>query len=302
MLKNREFGERVRAEVERKLGDGFNVALMDVRKNNGILLSGINILDKGRTIGLNIYSEGYECELEKGKFGSLEAVAEEVISVYSESVKNIWEENELQDIGNLLHDKEWVLSKVYPKMVNAERNKRMLEGMPHKRFLDLAVTYYIRLAEQEGIGVPSIAVDNKNMEYCGVTAEELDKAALDNIQKGFLTVLSLESVIAELTGRSIPEREDFPVFVATNKTRLYGAAAMLSYDTLDEVCDRCGKDLIVLPSSVHEVLLMPKSREFKENELKDMVGSVNKTAVDEEEYLSGEVYIYSRGSRQMAVA
>lgn len=59
--------------------------------------------------------------------------------------------------------------------------------------------------------------------------------------------------------------------------------------------------MIILPSSIHEVLLVVYEEELCMEELKEMVRHVNQTEVAKEEILSDNVYIYSRKTDKISI-
>ena len=89
------------------------------------------------------------------------------------------------------------------------------------------------------------------------------------------------------------------MYVLTNKTMLNGASTMMYYGVLDSIADKIGHDLYILPSSIHELILVPVKSGYKADELKKMVCQVNSDEVSDNEILSDSVYCYSRKDRQI---
>ena len=83
-------------------------------------------------------------------------------------------------------------------------------------------------------------------------------------------------------------------YVLTNNTRLNGAACIFYEDVLKKFADTLQTDLYILPSSIHEVILLPKLARYDAMNLEDMVREVNTDGVSREEVLSDKVYIYRR--------
>lgn len=80
----------------------------------------------------------------------------------------------------------------------------------------------------------------------------------------------------------------------TNKSRCYGASALLRTDLLAEFAERVKKDFYIIPSSVHEIMLMPDDEIFGVEYLEKMLYEINKMMVKEEDVLSDQVYYFSR--------
>ena len=82
------------------------------------------------------------------------------------------------------------------------------------------------------------------------------------------------------------------MYVLSNQEKLYGAACMLYPEVLSAFGEICGRDFYVLPSSIHEVLLV-FAEEGKEKELKEIVTDMNRNHVAPEEVLSDSIYHYN---------
>jgi hypothetical protein len=78
---------------------------------------------------------------------------------------------------------------------------------------------------------------------------------------------------------------------------------MMNKDMLRETAEKFGKDLMILPSSIHEVLLIPaKDDEMNADELRQMVREVNDTQLALNEILSYHVYRYSQETEEISIA
>ena len=216
-----------------------------------------------------------------------------------------------------LTDFEKIRDKISLKLVNAERNKKRLETMPHRTFLDLAITYDVRVTEiNDAVG--SVAVTNDMMKACGVKEEQLHELALQNalrMDRG--VVKPLESLMQEWFGDDAETDEkdytykDFDIsiaeeiqetalYVATNRSQANGAAVLLYPDLLDSVGTLLG-DYFVLPSSIHETLLLPADGAMEPDALIQIVHEVNASTVAAEEVLSENVYRYDVAKKELSV-
>lgn len=90
-------------------------------------------------------------------------------------------------------------------------------------------------------------------------------------------------------------------FVLTNNDKFYGAAGILRTDLLRQFAEEQGCDFYILPSSVHELILVPDKHDFTKTELRDMVKTVNEEQVAVEERLSDDVYYFSRYTGEVEV-
>ena len=88
--------------------------------------------------------------------------------------------------------------------------------------------------------------------------------------------------------------DSVPMYVLTNKQKVNGAACMLYPDLIRQFSDRFGKNLFIIPSSVHELLLLPADHKDEASEIRCMIREINDTQVRVEEILSYSLYFYDR--------
>lgn len=301
MVKNTGFANMVRDLVEDRLGDGYEVSIRDVMKNNGMELTGLSIGATDARICPTIYLEALEERFEKGKISVNEAV-EEIISIFRK------EDN--QDAGSIytiFSDVEEIYKRVCPKVINAERNEELLSTVPHVRFLDLAEIFLIKMEMGGNIG--NVTIKNDLVERLDIDIKRLKEAAHENMIKRGIDKRSLTSMISELVGDmgdigEIPNNYSggISMTVVTNPERYNGACCMIDPDIFVDMSEEMGCDLFVLPSSVHEVIVVPAVSQCNEDDLRDMVRDVNSTAVSNEDFLSDTLYRFNRNTAQLQVA
>jgi hypothetical protein len=97
------------------------------------------------------------------------------------------------------------------------------------------------------------------------------------------------------------EIESCQLYVLTNDCRINGAACMLYENMLKDFADRIGSNLYILPSSIHEVIILPKFAMFNKQELINMVRDVNSEGVAVDEVLSYTVYEYDRETGELSM-
>ena len=183
-------------------------------------------------------------------------------------------------------------------LVNGENNKELLDNAPHISFRDFAMIYKI---DTNFIGIPGmITVKDDLMKMLGVDSKTLLDAALENTPR-LMPVYTgkLQDVMAEMMGipmdAEIPADMDMPdIIISSNTDKCYGASAMLYAGFQDKLGEMGIEDCYVLPSSVHECLMVADNFERGREDLEDMVRSVNASdCVSDMEFLSNKVYRYS---------
>lgn len=215
----------------------------------------------------------------------------------------------LQDVDLLQEtfgDYKNVKGHVVYKLINYDMNKKLLETIPYRRFLDLAIVFYY-VVPKEDDQIFSILITNEHMLLWGITVEQVYEDAVCNTPHfREPELVSMKSMMRMLMGDSekIEERdvdEIVPMFVLSNKQRIYGAAAMLYRNTLKEFAEKEQTDVYILPSSVHEVILIPVRNDINIQELNKMVREVNEHMLQKEEILSDHAYLYRRNSNQITM-
>ena len=286
----------VRARLDQEVG----IEITEVTKNNGVVLKGLSLKESDSSISPTIYLERYYAGYRDGR--SMEEIADEIVDVYHRGNLGAF-----FDVADFL-DFEKAKKRIVYKLVNYEKNKVLLKQIPHKPFLDMAVVYYY-LLENDRLENATILIYNNHLESWNVTLNEIDQLAKEN------TPLLLKADLRSITevlyqiirSRNEEDAEKFlelenetesdPImYVLSNKSKIFGAAAILYDDVLKNFSEKVQKDLYILPSSVHEVILIPKEESMEWEKLQEMVKEVNSTQVEDVEILSDSVYCYQRGN------
>jgi hypothetical protein len=89
--------------------------------------------------------------------------------------------------------------------------------------------------------------------------------------------------------------ENCPMFILSNRIRSYGASSIFCPAVMRDFADMCGcEKVVMLPSSIHEWMLMPLTDGFDFNEAEETIHEVNEYVIGKNEVLSDHVYIYDR--------
>lgn len=191
------------------------------------------------------------------------------------------------------------MEKVAYQIVNKENNADMLNGIPHKEFLDLAVIYRV-IIKEENAGCLSMAITNDFCEAYSISKDELDSAAWKNTEKRSFIMCPISSLFMDISG--MPENiGELPMWVFTNPSNFNGASVMLYKDYFNGLANQLKSDLYILPSSIHEVIAVPVNNSQLDF-FKRIVSEINATTVAAEEVLSNNVYKYSRANGRLSIA
>ena len=316
------FIKEIKKMVKDYLGEGVKVEEKTVLKNNGVKFTGIVILKENQNCVPNIYLNGYYEQYKTGRC---------LCDIVCEIVK-YYEEHKIEEHVDMdcFSDFDYVKNIVCFRLINYEKNRDLLQQIPHMTYLDLAIVFYC-IVNNECIGKGNILVRNEHLKKWGVGVHEIQKYAFENTQsmlKG--KIIPMEEVICELMRNkmifeienSIEEQMDSHIsisedmidpiikemmekiyteakgpqmYVASNESKNFGAAVILYDAFFEDFAKNINSDFYILPSSIHEVILVPVENEENEaDRLKDMVYEVNRSELSEEEILSDSIYIFRR--------
>lgn len=307
-MEYKEFVEHIKASIKKIIREEDSVDIVHVVKNNDIEYDGIYILRKDKSMSPTIYLNEYYKDYVKGR--ELESIVSEVISIY---------ENNKEKLDGLecdFKDFSKIRNKVHFKLVNSEKNKKMLKTIPSREFLDMSVVYYLVLDRQDTINITTM-VNNTMLEYWNISDEELYNLAYKNTLEncGYM-IQPMNDVIKGIVKNSIDINEeewemmmkdmevtnfDIDMYVLTNSGKNLGACCMMYEGILKDFSINIDRDIYILPSSIHEVILIPKDEEYEIEKLLSMVKDVNSTEVHPMEVLSDHVYEYIRDEDKIII-
>ena len=290
-----DFKEQFVEDVKDRLyeqGSEVNIALNEVNKLNEYY-DAMSVTPEGANIGVNIRIDTFYEATQNG--ASYDEAVDKAVEMVSKGLENKPD----IDVATLT-DYSIMKEKLAMEVVSAETNKAMLETVPHKNIEDMAVVYRFVLSSDDD-GRASILITNRMIETMGVTPDQLHADALENapIIKP-AEIKGMSEIMTELVGREQAEimgivpvnPEDEQVFVATVPDKIHGAGVLAYQDFMEQAAARAGGDFFILPSSIHEILIVPDNGKMGLSQLEDMVRDVNATQVSPADKLTDSVYHY----------
>lgn len=294
-MEYKEFVEYIKMNAGYIAGEGGNITINHVIKNNGCEMDGLVIMEKGKDIAPTIYLDSFYELYTNGE--NIKNIIRQIEVIYEQNKNNV-----TFDV-NIFKHFDTIKDKIVYKVVNYRSNEKLLEQVPHKRILDLAVVFYCLLDNEYGRSATAL-IYNNNLKNWNVTIDDVYKAALKNTPDLLHSKISSMAALFEKCGVNVDGEEvdlkDYvpsDMYVLTNESKLNGAACILYENVLYDFAQKLGADLYILPSSVHEVILLPKLSMFEKDELVNMVKEVNTEGVAADEVLSDHVYEYNRTER-----
>lgn len=295
-MEYQKFKEEIRKRVQEKLGAGTEISFRDLERNNGIKEEGLEVREKGSTAAPVLHlDELYENYC---KSGSME-------NAVSRALK-LLEEKPPADIGEVPKTWEAAKGKIRAELVYYDWNRETLKSIPHRKFLNLAVAYRVELPEMGGFHA-GIRINSSLMELWGATEDELYRTAMENLENEPYSIKPIVELLGGMAGiptgavRELPE-EVTKQHVLANEGCRYGAAGMLRQDLMEGFAEQSGGSFYILPSSIHDLILLPDDDSVSAECLKEMVKEVNKSTVAREEWLSEDVYYYDCKEKKVTIS
>ena len=294
------FAQEVQERIQRRLGAGYMVHLQKVQKNNGVHLEGLVIRSEKQNVSPTIYLDDFYEAYCNGY--SMEHILDNILSIYEQDTPR----------GNVdmsfFKEFESVKDRICYRLIDERQNREILEKIPYVPFLDLAICFYYAYQGEE-LGNGSILIYHTHLEMWGVTTEELLALANENTPTLFpWECSSMEKVIEELMEDAFLSKEDklqffkdVPMRILSNSKRTFGASCILYPGVLEQLALRLQSDFYILPSSIHEVILLCDRQGETEYELKRMIEEVNRTQLEIQEVLSYSLYHYSLKNKQIEI-
>lgn len=277
-----------------------NVEIVNITKNNNTLLHGLIIRQRDTNVAPTIYLEEFY-KMYKSNVG-LEVIVSRIKELYEKGMSK----------GNIdmsfFKDFEKVKDRIVYRLINAELNQDYLKEVPHIPFWDLAICFsYVFQSEELGDGV--VHINNSHAEYWNVDCKCLMKWAEINTPKLFpiclCDVLAGPEKLINQTDEDIDMDliEDGKLYVMTNNEIKYGAATMLYPQILGNIAEKLQKDFFILPSSLHEILILSvrEGEDIQEQSgmLRELIIEINETQVAEDEVLSNNPFLYSWKKKEL---
>lgn len=298
-----DFAETVKDGVIKRIGDNCNVSVQKVNKNNGVVHIGLLVQKEGSNLSPIIYLDSQykkiRCE-EK----SLPQIVDYVVKTAKGKARQV-------DMRLFLNFGSIEGCIIY-SLVNTERNIKLLEDRPHVDFMDLSVVFQCML-DSDCYGTTLIRIHNAHLKLWDVTVNDLFQAAAKNtpLLMGY-EFKDMKDVFHEIIESEQPEEavcyahmyeieNSVPMYVLSNRHKTEGAACIIYPGLLSDICNKLESSFYVIPSSIHETLLLPADNTDDRDEIKAIIKGINDTQVMEEEILSYSLYFYEKQEKKLYI-
>lgn len=301
--------------IQHILGDQYQVQCHPVCKNNGVHLDGLMVMSAEANVSPTIYLNSYYDQYIHGR--PLDEIVWEIFQLFKKAPQL-----GKMDIDQFT-DFATVKENIAIKLINYEANRELLEQVPHRRFLDLAEVYYF-VIHNELLGNATILIRNEHLKLWQTTESTLHRIGMRNTLFLGWEIRPMNVIIRDYLQEELddylkekePDREsepdrvqqlaeeiltdiyesddEGPLYVLSNRQRFFGASCILYTAKLQDFANLKDSDLYILPSSIHEVILIPQNVSPNYESLCRMVKEINDSEVDACDRLSDRVYKFNR--------
>ena len=271
--------------------DYYEIAIRKVVKNNGLVLDGLCIFQRGSCAAPTLYLESY---YEQYKSGCI--MAEILASIEREYRKS---EQRAVILEEPDFHYETIREHIVLRLVNYDKNSEILKDCPYLKFHDLAITFRW-LAHQDDIGISTSLISLREMERWQITVEQLYEDALRNTQRIFPSkILQLHEMVTDYGVTA--KKGYFDLYVLSNEQGINGATCILYEGLLQSFAKEKDSSFYLLPSSIHEMMICLEEEVITEKMLLSLVRDANQMVVTMGEVLSDSIYYYSKRTGKLSV-
>ena len=286
-------------ERYKEMGQDYSVTIKNRERVNRENSSSIVVKKPGQLQQPGIVMNSFYADFSEGK--------KKIDEIIDQLMKTVEEENLGIQLNGSYFTKDRILKNIRMELINADRNRELLSHVPHRMVADLAVIYKY-IIQDTGEGIIGATLTNHTIAGMGIHEDELFQMAMDNRRENAPYVIgNLEDVIHGLNEslgmEETPEEDGLDSFldcsVLTSQDGLFGASCILYPEAVKELAAAKGGNFFLLPSSIHEWLVIPDDGIY--DGLEDIVRFVNQNEVGEEEVLSDHVYYYDVQKQELSI-
>lgn len=296
----------------KKVTASFDASVDEIYRSNRSEPSTSLIIKIGTNIGIPIYAEDLYKEYVEHSTSDMEEVVDATVKSIRNRLQEISEHPQnnagVSELVEKLQNFDEVKDIVFPVLLNMEKNaacivKNKRVHVPCTFDPDLTICFYITQKNPLGDNPDTFGtafINASLLEKWNVSVETLYQVALENLSKNVASENMMDLAIRLFPWMDedmAAAVDEIPMYVVTNNTQHYGAAAVLDRELMSGICQKIGADTVcVLPSSIHEMIVAPvkEGTDLSDTEeLYSMVEDVNATAIPECDVLTTNVYTYS---------
>ena len=288
--------------LPKDIADKADIRIEEVLKGNDLRLTGVMIHESDTNITPTIYVDRFIEEAKEGV--DFHELAKKIADMFMEARQERFDSFDLDRVTNFNEIKDRLVTKI----INKDLSSRYLTDIPYKEFGDLAIITQIKLCAKEG-SQASITIRDDMLKRWNVDFDDVISIATDNdLTSSDPRLYPMTSVLSSLMFGEDFEQKGFlpedrcetdPMYVFCTEDKVNGAKLLNQPELLEQIAGFLESDLILLPSSVHEIIVVPdnKAMRFDMDELTKMIGDINTNEVMPDDVLSGHPMFYSKDEK-----
>lgn len=296
MQTQKEFTKELKETVNKIIGKDYRAEVRPIEKINIGTVHSLIISNGDNNVSPSFYIEELYSIYQQEK-ATVEEIAENIVNTYFNHINSSMKENKLE---SCFQDKTWVKERLFVQLINSSKNKKLLKDSIHMDFKELSLVLYIMATDDEN-GIGKVRVNKAMLDHFKWTEKDILSYALENTMNLFpYEEFSLYELLSKIIDIDIPKNVP-KIMVLTNNRGMFGATTIFYPNVLKELAEKHGTSLFLLPSSIHEFLILEDNGIYNPEKLKEMVQKVNISEVSPEEVLSDNIYYYGRNSGMLSV-
>lgn len=303
-MKNlRDFmNELIRLLYKKTEGEGTIIYCREVTKDNNKKQHMITIIRDKLNWEKSFYAESLYKNYRIGMH--IETLANVLLDL--PVIENKEGEEETISFLNDIEDFNRIKDHIIVRLMNFDMNIDYLQDKIYLEYLDLAVCFYVMIKKQEGY-ISTLSLSKKLLSVWNLSEEELLEIAIKNMEQELpVQIIRMDELLKNIckdikredfAEMMNPPEENMPLYVMTNDIKREGATTLLYNGVLRDFADEQNvEEVYILPSSQHEVILIPVTEETDVDvtTLNRIIHNINSTFPDKSEILSDHMYTYKR--------
>lgn len=283
--------------LQKKFGTGYQLIPQKILKTNGIVQHSLTLINGNCSIAPCICIDTFYFDyINENRM--LDDIAETLFQSYKlNEVSCMMDTATFMDWHQI---KNWIRC----RLINTEKNSVLLSEVPHREFLDLSIVYYLQV-ELSNDMKGTIHIRNEHMRLWNTDEKTLYLKAWQNMHSTEdATICDLNDIIHStleedqtINSLLLPGQ----MHILSNQRKLYGAVHMTDLKQMSKIASEIDNDLLILPASIHEVIIIPYDRINHTATLADIVAKINITELAPDEILSSHVYYFNRDTVKISI-
>ena len=310
ITEQKSFGEKIVEGLKARLKNNLEFDLRTIVKSNDCSRNVLIIQEPNDSVGKTVcLDDMFKAYQEQNV--TIEMLVEELVPICEMKTPNFVELDDTKCLLEKMQDFDYLLlnGNITLKLINRSMSEKYLEGKAYVEFLDLAIVFcmVIKTSETE---IGTIVIPEEITKDWNVSLNQAFEKVLEVIEKeNSIVRMTMYDFMADMIKdfSELEELEDYvtpskEMYIQTNQQKNYGSLTLLYKDNLLKFCEEMGwSSFYIIPSSIHELILIPITEETNEENLKNMIVEVNATQISDEEVLSNNLYSFNKDTNEIRI-